>query len=177
MRIDLIESGSQDIDIEFNGRRIDGVVWADDVTGECEVFEQHWFTQERLTDENGPMGYQTLKLKGTVKITDRRKPQYLPDCSEDRPFDPYRDMGMCILRVMPARMATDRHLLQVLDLSGTPLSESWVDGSHGVKTLASVVLQRLAKYSYSHIEVETRGVGAAVLDEIRQGTTIKVYPL
>jgi hypothetical protein len=46
MRVDLIQEGNKEIDVELNGTKLQNVLWADDETGECEVFETDWRTGE-----------------------------------------------------------------------------------------------------------------------------------
>jgi hypothetical protein len=72
MRVDLIQEGNKEIDVELNGTKLQDVLWADDETGECEVFETDWRTGERVEAPDNESGYRTMRVKGKVKINDRR---------------------------------------------------------------------------------------------------------
>jgi hypothetical protein len=60
MRIDLTETGNKDIEIELNGKILDAVLWADEETGTCEVFEKHWQSGEMVVDPSTKWGYRTI---------------------------------------------------------------------------------------------------------------------
>jgi hypothetical protein len=72
MRVDLTQEGNKDVDVELNGTKIENVLWADDAVGECEVFETDWRTGELVKAPDTEWGYRTIRLKGKVKINDRR---------------------------------------------------------------------------------------------------------
>jgi hypothetical protein len=75
------------------------VIWADDVTGECFIFERDWRTGEFVRDpDSAYYGYRTLTLKGKVKINDRRPKEARTENIHDFNYN-----GMCWLMVLPAR--------------------------------------------------------------------------
>jgi len=175
MRIDLMETGNKEIDVYLNGSKLEAVIWADDVTGECEVFEQHWSTKEYIPDADGPLGRRSLKLKGEVRIDDRRKPQLSPDRSQEDHLR-YGCCGMCIILVTPPRFAADNGMIEVADMTGRPIS-----GFAGKMTLTqlaseAVRVANLYQGRISHIEVDTSALGDVVLEEIKNLTSIPAYP-
>ena len=89
MRVDLTQEGNKDVDVEFNGTKIDNVLWADDEAGECEVFETDWRSGELVKAGDTVWGYRTIRLTGKVKINDRR-----PKTTSSEPVYDWQYNGM-----------------------------------------------------------------------------------
>jgi hypothetical protein len=162
MRVDLTQDGNKDVDVELNGTKIENVLWADDATGECEVFETDWRSGELVKAPDTEWGYRTMRVKGRVKINDRRPKAPAGDTVYD-----FQYPGMCFLHVDPARYKGGSHRI-VAQCIGTfaILKEFNLNGSD-YSCLLEAILVLTDRIKVHHIVVDPQGLGAAVGERLR----------
>lgn len=170
MRIDLTQTGSKDIDIEFNGQPMDGVLWADDETGECEVFEKHWMSGELVKDPSTTWGYRSLLLKGKVKINDRRPKQI------DQNILDFHYHDVCCLIVQPARFSADASTILVQDWASGAMLHTFFFNGLTSKELVENVVALNRRLTVQLIRCDQTGIGAAVYSMLQQFVTCPLYP-
>src|SRR5688572_12195934 len=167
MRIDLLQEGNKEVDVEFNGKPISDVVWADDQAGECEVFERHYLTNELVRDDSRQWGYRSILLKGQVKIHDRR-----PKPSGTDQIDQFQYGGACWLLVTPGRHENPS-AIEVFDhwdqfetvfLLNIPLSE-----------LGKQTMKLVDRLSVFKVVVDTTGIGDALYSWLNTQLSTKTH--
>lgn len=170
MRIDLAETGNKDIDIEFNGKPLDAVLWADEEAGECEVFEKHHMTGDLVKDPGTKWGYRSTVLKGKVKIIDRRPKT---ESRGDTVYD-FQYPGMCCLKVNSAHFDTEPSVITVLD-AVTGITVKTFSMMVSISRLCEAVLALYDRANVREVYVDVRGIGSVVYDNLRVTLNCPLY--
>jgi hypothetical protein len=163
MRVDLTQDGNKDVDVELNGTKIENVLWADDAMGECEVFETDWRTGELVKAPDTEWGYRTMRLKGKVKINDRRPKAPAGDTIYD-----FQYPGICCIWVTP-------------NSGGSIVSVRTADAGLLIKgfcvrtDLAEAVHVLYDRCNVKSVFIELAGIGQAVFTDLQSRLNCLVH--
>jgi len=67
--------------VTLNGSPLDDVLWADEETGQAEVYEHAWSLEQRgqrVPDSDSVTGYRTFIVRGDIRIIDDQPPAQPP---------------------------------------------------------------------------------------------------
>ena len=71
MRRSVYDGEEWEFSVTLNGETLIDVIWADEETGEAQVYEHEWALErrgQRVEDPSEPLGFRTQTVRGQIQI-------------------------------------------------------------------------------------------------------------